>query len=493
MNSTNSGPNVQSTIDSINSQIGSINNTASSNLPQINLPKTISSTNLTPQPSIIVTQPNPTTQAAGLTGAIQANTDQYTANLQSQADALKAQGGPGGSSLQDLMSALNTNQGPASLTNTAYGQTVDPAQKELTDINNQIISEQTANRHQIEALKANPQGAFGTGLDQQINQINSQSLSRQADLAVVQMAKQGQYDSAKTIADRAVAAATEAQQNHINALQLSYNANKDAFTTAEQRSFEAAQKTRQDALDEKTYETRAKYDSLIKQQDPLYRAQLLKAQHDVDLASGDPTIITGWVTAIKNGTAKLSDLTANPTLKNQVVAALGIGGSSAGDILKTTKDSLGELQTMIDTNHGFSAAVGSKLSPSTLFGLAPNGLPGSAAADFTAKLNQVKNDVILPNLTLLHGLGRVTDREFQALTSAVTSLSPNQSEPEFKAELTNITQRIDAKLQDTGSATSTNATNGTPSAAALTTHLDASGNIIGGSVGGINFTVTNSK
>lgn len=159
---------------------------------------------------------------------------------------------------------------------------------------------------------------------------------------------------------------------------------------------------------------------------------------------GSPTDIAGWVQAIKSGSAKLSDLTSNPTLKNAVVSALAQGGSSANDILSTTKQSLSELQAMVDKDQGFKGAVGSKLAFGTLFGLSPNGVPGSSEANFTAKLAQVKNDVILPNLTLLHGLGRVTDREFQALTSAVTSLSTNLSEGEFKNELANITSRINA-------------------------------------------------
>lgn len=279
------GSNVQSTLDSINSQIGSINQSAGSNLPTVNLPTTISSKQLTPQPSITVTQPNPSSAPDGLSGAIQSNTDQYQANLDKQAVDAAVAGAPGGTSLQQLMDALNSKQGASALTDQAYTQSVDPAQAALSKINQQIVSERNANQQQLDALRANPGGAFGTGLQQQLDQVNQLSLSRQANLAVIQMAAQGQYDSAKTIADRAVAAATEAQQNHINALQLSYTANKDAFTQAEQRSFEAAQKTRQDALDEKTYELRSKYDETIKQSDPLYQAQLAKAQADARTAA----------------------------------------------------------------------------------------------------------------------------------------------------------------------------------------------------------------
>src|SRR5205823_1419347 len=74
-------------------------------------------------------------------------------------------------------------------------------------------------------------------------------------------------------------------------------------------------------------------------------------------------------------------------------------------------------------------------------------------ANFDAKLKQVVNDTVLPNLNLLHGLGRVTDREFQALSHAVTSLSTNLSEDEFKTELKTITDRINQKVQESQNST----------------------------------------
>lgn len=270
-------PDVSSTIDSINKQIASINSASGAKLPVISIASLAK-----PQTPMQVTQPTPATQTAGALGGIQQQTGDYTANLQKQAEA--AQTGKD-SSLQSLIDAMGQKEGAAQLTNEAYAATVDPAQKELTDINNQLLQEQVSNRHQIDALKANPQGAFGTGLQQKVDEINSASLSRQADLAVVQLAKQGAYDGAKAIADRAVAAATEAQQNKIDALQLSYEANKDEFTKDEQRAFEAAQKDRQDKLDEETYQRRSKFDALIKQQDPLYQAQLAKALTDLNSGS----------------------------------------------------------------------------------------------------------------------------------------------------------------------------------------------------------------
>lgn len=156
--------------------------------------------------------------------------------------------------------------------------------------------------------------------------------------------------------------------------------------------------------------------------------------------ASDPATVSAWAQNIRSGTAKLSDITGSPALKSAVSLALAQGGSSQTDILNTTASSLQELQTMIDNNHGFKGIGGAVGLGAALTG--GGSIPGSSGADFLAKFNQVKNDVVLPNLTLLHGLGRVTDREFQALTSAVTSLSPKESPEQFQTDLNTVTSAI---------------------------------------------------
>jgi hypothetical protein len=152
----------------------------------------------------------------------------------------------------------------------------------------------------------------------------------------------------------------------------------------------------------------------------------------------NPTV-DSWVTNVAAGTAKLSDVPNN--LLNSVSQGLAATHGSADDIVATTKQSLQELQTMVDNNQGFTSAVGAK-GLSSFFGIKGSPLAGSAAANFDAKLKQVVNDVVLPNLKVLHGLGRVTDREFQALSNSVTALGTNLSETQFKTELKDITDRV---------------------------------------------------
>lgn len=232
--------------------------------PPVVVPSTVSSTGLKSSAPASITGPAPTTGNAGVQGYLAAtsaqNADTYQKSLDTAAEAAKTNDT---SSFSDYINQLSGNVGTAQATDTAYKATVDPAKTALNEINNKIIADQVSTRHEIETLKANPQGLVGDALNQKIQDINDKATSRQADLAVIQLSKQGQYDSAKTIADRAVAALTEQEKNKIAAAQATYENNKSLFTTAEQRAFENQQNDRKNALDLKTYELKAKFDETI--------------------------------------------------------------------------------------------------------------------------------------------------------------------------------------------------------------------------------------
>jgi len=265
--------------------IGSTNSYSPANTP---IP--LSTLNAPVQAPYTPTQPAPTTGSAGLQGAISAGTDQFTQNLADQANAAKD---PAQKGLSDLIQNMLNSEGATALTAKEYANTgVDSTQAELKTINNRILAEQRAADNEIRLAKENPLGLSTEGVNRQIQDIQDKSVQRQADLAVIQMAKQGQYDSAKQIADRAVAAKVERQKTINDALQLNYQELKDTFTKAEQRQFETAQKDRERTLEMTAYKEKAKYDQIIKQSDPLYAAQLGKAQFDL-AALNNPTSIPG--------------------------------------------------------------------------------------------------------------------------------------------------------------------------------------------------------
>ncbi len=166
-------------------------------------------------------------------------------------------------------------------------------------------------------------------------------------------------------------------------------------------------------------------------------------------------VVASWVANINSGKAKLSDITAAdlkkyPNLKNDISVALSQSGGAASTILDTTKQSIQELNDMVNNNRGFTAAVGANVpNPLGIFTdpldqLGFKGLPGTQSSAFISKLNQVINEQVLPNLSVLKGLGRVTQTEFNTLQTALTSLNKNLPEADFKKELKNITDRINA-------------------------------------------------
>lgn len=283
-------------------------------------------------PADVATPPVPT-QAEGLGAGIETmanqNKDSYTKNLANNAETAKTNAD---SSFEEYMKSVLGTEGKTSLTDKAYKGTVDPAQAELNDINNQIIAEQVAVRRRVEkAQKENPLGKSAEGIQDQVDQINRESISKQADLAVIQLSKQGKYDSAIAIADRAVSAQFEQQQLKNEALKLNYERNKDLFTTAEQRAFETAQADRERNLEFEMYKEKKRFDQAIEQNDPLRKLQIKEAE--IKLAALENPDPNGLSTETLERITKLP-----PTSQEKLVNA------------NDTIDQLSRLKTLIAEN-----------------------------------------------------------------------------------------------------------------------------------------------
>jgi len=231
----------------------------------------INSQSLTPQPSFNLTPPKPASEAAGFQGYMEMSANQLA---QQQQQVRESRG--------DLFDAMIKSDTETGLQDTLYAQQVDPAEAELNDINNQILAEQHSTRRQIEALQKNPQGLFGGALQDKIDEIETKSTAKQADLAIVQLSKQGKFDSAKRIADRAVTAMLEKQKLRNDALRFNYEENKDLFDKNEQRIFEFMQGERERSLENEEYRLRQEFDQKIKQADPLYQAQLANTYSQIN-------------------------------------------------------------------------------------------------------------------------------------------------------------------------------------------------------------------
>lgn len=201
------------------------------------------------QPTLIQapTRQTPTADL-DLESAIQTNViNPYKQSLEQKTKGTAADTG---SALKGLLDKLSTLEGKEGVTSRLYAEDVDPAKKELDEINQQILAEQVGLERKLEEIDKNPEGLFGGALEDKKEKVRRESLRKQADLSIIQMARQGRYDSAKEIADKAVSAQMERQKIQFDYASFIYNEYKDLFSTAEQREFEELRDERRRKIDE---------------------------------------------------------------------------------------------------------------------------------------------------------------------------------------------------------------------------------------------------
>lgn len=250
------------------------------------------------------------------------------------------------------------------------------ARKLNDEYTSQIEAEQTATRRAIESLeKNNPQGLYGGALEDQVNRIRRESLSKQADLGILQNASSRRYETARSIADKAKEAKLEPLRMKYDNAKMFYTDNKANFSKADDRVYsEMVKKADTELKRETDYQTKIAelkgnvaqfagknagsvlnqlsridskdpkaYDKALAlagqyQSDPLDRrikqAQLAKINTDIsktrsDMSAARTTAVsteaTKWADAIRRGDAKLSDVPK--ALKASVVTGLNTSSS----------------------------------------------------------------------------------------------------------------------------------------------------------------------
>lgn len=91
---------------------------------------------------------------------------------------------------------------------------------------------------------------------------------------------------------------------------------------------------------------------------------------------------------------------------------------------------IGSIDGAVPPHPGLSSAVGMK-GASSLWGLKPDPIGGTDAADFNAILDQVKGGAFMEAVQGMKGLGTLTETEGRAATSAISRMKSSQSEKEF--------------------------------------------------------------
>ncbi|MCK9370982.1 hypothetical protein M0R04_13815 [Candidatus Dojkabacteria bacterium] len=214
---------------------GSTTNLSNPNAP-INIipPTTLTGTNV-PMTFPPTTTP---TGAVGASGYIESNNQSIINEQTKTEEDAKAKLATGENEITNLIRTLGTS---GQMQEDAYqAEGVDDAKKQLDEYTSQIEAEQLANRRQIESLQnTNPDGITKGAAQDEINRINRQSLSKQADLAILQSAALRRYDTGKAIADRQVQIQLEPLKAELEAKKFIYDNNKDIFSKAEDRAFQA--------------------------------------------------------------------------------------------------------------------------------------------------------------------------------------------------------------------------------------------------------------
>ena len=198
---------------------------------------TITSESLAPQAEVQVTDPQTGTAMAGLGGALEAQTDSFAQGLTDTRNQREAEKNQSRNDYSSLVANRTGLEGFSLQADQEAG--VFEAESALKDINNKLRTEQLARRRSTELITST--GGQSKGQAQsQINNVNRESYSKQADMAIVQLAAQGRFDSAIALADRRAKAMFEQEQNQIDAAKITYEDNKDLYNKAEKREFETA-------------------------------------------------------------------------------------------------------------------------------------------------------------------------------------------------------------------------------------------------------------
>lgn len=165
--------------------------------------------------------------------------------------------------------------------------------------------------------------------------------------------------------------------------------------------------------------------------------------------TGNPTI-DSWVDLIQSKQATISSVPA--AYKNAVAQALSSAPavSSGNNLAQDALDAI----TALETTAGMKGAIGTNL----MLGFGKN-IPGSASAGYLAQLDRVKALLTLPNLQYMKGLGAMSDREFNTISSSVAALNPNMSEAQYSTELARIKTVMQAAVDKINAGASGGAAN----------------------------------
>lgn len=260
----------------------------------------------------------------------------------------------------------------------------DEARRQVDEFTSQLEAEQLSARRKIEKLtKENPRGLFGGALQQEIDRITNESVSKQADIAILQNAALRRYDTAAAIADRKVQAKLEPMRARLESLKFFYEENRDILNKTEDREYKEMIRK-----EEREYKKQEEAENTVKE------IMLTAVQNGADanvvsaLSNIDTTDKKAFDEALR---------VARPYLGNNQVVKLDNGNTimidGSGRIIKsfggggTTTDVPSTFNALVKTVSGLEDTVTGKKE------IADNMNSYLANQDYEGAYNQVANTV----------------------------------------------------------------------------------------------------
>lgn len=195
----------------------------------------ITSDTLKPAKALKLPQPIPQTLSTGAQEYIQSQNNTIKTEQQSALDLKRKELD---SNKNDIASLIDQLGNQTADKNAAYeAEGVNDAKRQVDEFTSQLEAEQVANQRRITELNKNKGGLFAGAVEQEINRINQDSLTKQADLAILQNNALRRYSTAAEIADRTLQAKIEPLQAKLEALKFFYAENKADFNKADDRAY----------------------------------------------------------------------------------------------------------------------------------------------------------------------------------------------------------------------------------------------------------------
>jgi len=437
---------------------------------------TITPESLAPQAEVQVTNPQTGTAMAGLGGALEAQTDSFAQGL---AETRKQREAEKNQSRNDYSSLVANRTGLEGFSLQADQDAgVFEADSALQDINNELRTEQLARRRSNELITST--GGQSKGQAQsQINNVNRDSYSKQADMAIVQLAAQGRFNSASALADRKANAMFEQEQNKIDAAKITYEDNKDLYNKAEQREFETALTDRTNRVQAEKEQMQAVQNLALQAQldgaPPAIVSEMMKSktladasalggqfvgalnreQQRASIAQSKSSMAANYA-SIDLAERKFNYAQQQDKLDAELKAMVESGAISVEDAAKQGKVEsalrLMDLSSQIRGHAGFNLSVGSVGSrivglEGGIVGQLFNYLSGQGEG-FDGLYDQLTESLTLDNLDKMSGV--LTDRDIQVLRDAGTRLRKTTTEAEFLAVLDEMDSIFQRTIDETG-------------------------------------------